>query len=109
MPAYFSSLFGHQIVDRDLLRNRPLVDHARLALLGIDDQIATLVLMVEVLAEGAGPEQHGLVVHFLELRHHRPGILLLGPLHAIRPAVAQAISAIDSFAQHLPTRSSLVL
>src|SRR5258708_8985086 len=94
MPAYFASLFGHQIVDRDLLRNRPLIDHARLALLGIDDHIATLVLIGDVLAEGTRPEQRGLVVHFLELRHHRLGIRRLGPLDGLRPAFDQHISVI---------------
>src|SRR5258708_14662803 len=107
MPAYFASLFGHQIVDRDLLRNRPLIDHARLALLGIDDQIATLVLMVEVLAEGARPEQRGLVVHFLELRHHRLGIRRLGPLDGLRPAFDQHISVIAVLAGRLPTAAVL--
>src|SRR5258708_38788376 len=65
-----AGLLGHQIVDRDLLRNRPLIDHFRLAFLGIDDQVTTLVLMVEVLAEGTWPEQRGLLVHLLELCHH---------------------------------------
>src|SRR5258708_34845246 len=35
MPAYLSSLFGHQIVDRELLRTRPLVCQARLTMVGI--------------------------------------------------------------------------
>src|SRR5216684_8321407 len=55
------ALLGNQIVDRDLLRNRPLIDHFRFARFGIDDQIAALVLMVQVLAEGPRPEQRGLV------------------------------------------------
>src|SRR5258708_14811728 len=109
MPAYFASLFGHQIVDRELLRNRPLIDHARLALLGIDDQIATLVLMVEVVAEGARPEQRGLVVHFLELRHHRLGIRRLGALDGLRPDVDQDISGIDVLAGSLTTVDLLSL
>src|SRR5258708_39843357 len=109
MPAYFASLFGHQIVDRDLLRNRPLIDHARLALLGIDDQIANLALMVEVLAEGTRPEQAGLVVHFLELRHHRLGVRRLGALDGLRPDVDQDISGIDVLAGMLATGGVLGL
>src|ERR1700682_4357889 len=104
-----ASLLGHQIVDRDLLRNRPLIDHFRLAFLGIDDQVTTLVLMVEVLAEGAWPEQRGLVVHFLELCYHRLGIRCLGALDGLRPDVDQDISRIDVLAGRIATGDVLVL
>src|SRR5258708_9911438 len=97
------SLLGHQIVDRDLLRNRPLIDHAWLALLGIDDEVATLVLMVEVLVEGTWPEQRGLVLHFLELSHHRRGVRRLGALHRLRPDVDQDITGIDVLAGRIAT------
>jgi hypothetical protein len=52
-------LLGHQSRPGS---SRPLIDHFRLALFGIDDQKATLVLMVKVLAEGTWPEQRGLIV-----------------------------------------------
>src|SRR3981189_2098117 len=42
-------LCGDQVVGRDFLRNRPLIDDARLAALGVDDQVPALVLMVQVL------------------------------------------------------------
>src|SRR5260370_42300739 len=65
--------------------------------------------MVEVLAEGAWPEQRGLVVHFLELRHHRFGVRRLGTLDGLRPDVDQAISWIDVLAGRIATGDVLVL
>src|ERR1700761_357802 len=109
-PAAAScGLLRHQIVDRNLLRDRPLVDHLRLALLGIDDQIASLVLMVQLLAEGARTEQGGLVVHLLELGDHGIGLRRLVPLDRLGPDVDQDIAGIDILAGRIAAGDLLVL
>ena len=94
-------LVFQQRCKRDRLGNRPAIDHFRLTLFDVDDQISPAVLMVYLGREGAWAEQRRLILHLLQFGHHLVGVGRFGAFDGLSPDIDEHVAGIDILARRV--------